>query len=123
MGDDTAVFAAEYDAHCRRKFRHDLPAYAAGVGESAARGGYGNSGEVPLAFGYRLEYGGALGAVCGSVCGVFDITACIYRAVGAEQSRSYLEIRVGRIGVFLRFYGNIYQFLVRHKGTSFRLFL
>lgn len=92
MGDDTAVTIAEYNAHGGGEFRHDLPAYAAGVGEFAARGGYGDSGEVPLALGYCLEYGGALGAVGCSVGGVFNITACIYRAVGAEQSRAYLEI-------------------------------
>ena len=82
---------------------HDLtadPAGREGPGDdpifSAADG---NGGKRPVSVVDGLEKGGALGAIGGTVGGVFNVAALIDGSVGTQQRRAYLVARIGHIGM------------------------
>lgn len=61
----------------------------------SARDGY--CAKIALTVRHGFEKGGALGADCRSICGIFDVAPGIYQSVGAEKRRTYAVAGIGRI--------------------------
>ena len=90
---------------------HHLPAYAAGrkfAGNNAILAAAdGNGGKITVSIVDCLKKGGAFGAVCGAVGGIFDVAALVYGTVGAKQRRAHLVAGIGHISMLHGLHGQL----------------
>ena len=105
------------------KLPHHLPAYAAGWKRPSdiaiLTTTDGNGGKIPMPVVNRLENCCALGAVGGAIGGIFDVTALIYAAVGAQKRCAHLVAGVGYISAGHSHFCQFNKFFRCHKKSTF----